>query len=301
MLSSNKKKFVFVCQIIFVCALFLTAQAVFAQQPFGNPASAHDGGPIKAGGTITTASSTEAGGSIPTATSTTSGGEVTSGGTTQSGGSVESGGATPSGGTVPSGGATPSGGSIGSGGSTRSGGSIQSGGNVSSGGSLTGTCAQYAIKTVWVPGPNQSVNNPDWRPATTTDYTKCLVWVGRPAVGGVEAGGNIPVVADGRDISISRSFTGGTPKDLKGFITLFIDLIKIIIPIIGALALWIFFWGLAKFIKNSGSEKAIEEGKDLMIWGIIALFVMVSVYGLVNLLYASLFGGGSISLPGLPT
>lgn len=57
-------------------------------------------------------------------------------------------------------------------------------------------------------------------------------------------------------------------------------LIGIALPIVVALALLAFFWGLVKFIFGSAEGKT--EGKTLMIWGVVALFVMVSVWGLVR-------------------
>ena len=77
------------------------------------------------------------------------------------------------------------------------------------------------------------------------------------------------------------------------------DLIGTATPIIVALALIFFFYGLAKYILNSGDEEKRTEGKGIMIWGIIALFVMVSVWGLVNLL-ANTFevnDGSTINIP----
>jgi hypothetical protein len=41
---------------------------------------------------------------------------------------------------------------------------------------------------------------------------------------------------------------------------------------------------MATFIYASGNEDAIEGGKRKMIWGILALFTIVSVWGLVALL-----------------
>jgi uncharacterized membrane protein YidH (DUF202 family) len=55
-----------------------------------------------------------------------------------------------------------------------------------------------------------------------------------------------------------------------------------ILPVLLALAIIYFFWGLVKFIKSAGDAKARDEGKGVMIWGIIAIFVMVSVFGIVN-------------------
>ena len=55
-----------------------------------------------------------------------------------------------------------------------------------------------------------------------------------------------------------------------------------IIPILFAVALLGFFYGLVKFI--FGGEGSAEEAKKIMLWGIVALFVMASVWGLVNFL-----------------
>ncbi len=57
-------------------------------------------------------------------------------------------------------------------------------------------------------------------------------------------------------------------------------LISIALPIVVALALLAFFWGLVKFLFGGAEKK--DEAKTLMIWGIVALFVMVSVWGLVR-------------------
>jgi hypothetical protein len=46
-----------------------------------------------------------------------------------------------------------------------------------------------------------------------------------------------------------------------------------------------FVWGVVKFfIINSDEEAKREQGKQYMIWGIIALAVMLSVWGLVGIL-----------------
>lgn len=77
-------------------------------------------------------------------------------------------------------------------------------------------------------------------------------------------------------------------------------LVDIALPIVVALALLAFFYGLAKAI--FGGAEGVKEGKDLMIWGIVALFVMVSVWGLVRFV-GNAFGveqGGSVDVPQVP-
>lgn len=67
-------------------------------------------------------------------------------------------------------------------------------------------------------------------------------------------------------------------------------LINTAIGVVVALALLAFFWGLAKFIfKVGGDEKAEDEGKRIMKWGLVALFVMVSVWGIVRFLEEAIF------------
>ncbi len=60
------------------------------------------------------------------------------------------------------------------------------------------------------------------------------------------------------------------------------DIIEILIPIVFALALLFFFWGLAKYLLGGAEDK--DQAKNLMIWGIVALFVMAAVWGLVRFL-----------------
>lgn len=78
------------------------------------------------------------------------------------------------------------------------------------------------------------------------------------------------------------------------------NLIAQITPIIVGLALLYFFWGLAKYVLSAGDEEKKTEGRNIMIWGIIALFVMVSVWGLVQVVASTLnvdTGGGSGTIP----
>lgn len=78
--------------------------------------------------------------------------------------------------------------------------------------------------------------------------------------------------------AISFAALGG----LKSLLLEFGGLISLSVKIIFALALAFFFWGMAQFILNdAGNDKTREDGKKKMIWGIIALFVMFSIYGIL--------------------
>ncbi len=69
------------------------------------------------------------------------------------------------------------------------------------------------------------------------------------------------------------------PQDLL----IFIDRVNtyIINPIIlflMALALLLFVWGGARFLLNADNPQERERGKKHLLWGIVGLFVMLSVY-----------------------
>jgi len=60
---------------------------------------------------------------------------------------------------------------------------------------------------------------------------------------------------------------------------------NILVPVLFAIAFIVFIWGAFKtFIVGANEEGVKEEGKNLMLWGLIGFFVMVSVWGLVNIL-----------------
>jgi len=78
------------------------------------------------------------------------------------------------------------------------------------------------------------------------------------------------------------------------------NFLGLLTPIIFALAIIYFFWGLAKFILAAGDEEARAQGKSIMIWGVVAIFVMISVYGLVTLL-GSIVGVSNVTTVTLPS
>jgi len=63
------------------------------------------------------------------------------------------------------------------------------------------------------------------------------------------------------------------------------------------LAFLFFLWGMAIFILNAGSEEKRTDGKQKMIWGIIALAVMIGVWGIIKIIQFAFFGDTSLNLP----
>lgn len=92
-------------------------------------------------------------------------------------------------------------------------------------------------------------------------------------------------------------------RDITGVGNFIISTINdVLVPVLFAVAFIVFVWGaFSTFILGANSEETKEKGKNLMLYGLIGFFVMVSVWGLVGILTGSVnFGGntgGPTSLP----
>ena len=99
-----------------------------------------------------------------------------------------------------------------------------------------------------------------------------------------------PVAGTSSTCTMGTNFQG-----VLGYVTCIIN--NSVIPLIFALATVMFIWGAVNFfIINADEEAKRAQGKQFMIWGIIALAVMLSVWGLVGIL-SSTFGVNSSILP----
>jgi hypothetical protein len=91
-------------------------------------------------------------------------------------------------------------------------------------------------------------------------------------------------------LAFPTSLFAAAPSDLKGLIEIFTKgLLNPIVGLLTGLAVVFFIWGIVKYIANSGDEKAAQEGKNVMIYGVLALFILFSFWGIVQLLYNSVF------------
>ena len=71
---------------------------------------------------------------------------------------------------------------------------------------------------------------------------------------------------------------------------------KTVVPLLITIALVMFFVGVIRFIANAGDAQKRQEGRDAMLWGIIALFVMLSIFGILAML-TNTFGFSTFAIP----
>ncbi|OHA26854.1 MAG: hypothetical protein A3C06_02315 [Candidatus Taylorbacteria bacterium RIFCSPHIGHO2_02_FULL_46_13] len=73
--------------------------------------------------------------------------------------------------------------------------------------------------------------------------------------------------------------------DLTSFQTTLQSILAIVFPILLTIAVFVIVWGIFKFILNAGDEEARKTGRSFILWGVVGIFLMLSVWGLVNILY----------------
>ncbi|PIR70563.1 MAG: hypothetical protein COU46_00920 [Candidatus Niyogibacteria bacterium CG10_big_fil_rev_8_21_14_0_10_42_19] len=74
-------------------------------------------------------------------------------------------------------------------------------------------------------------------------------------------------------MSIREIFSNIGLLILKPFITLLV-----------VIATVLFLWGVIQLLSNQDNEEARSKGKQHIAWGIVGLFVIITVWGLVKVL-----------------
>lgn len=104
--------------------------------------------------------------------------------------------------------------------------------------------------------------------------------------------------------------TGGTPttctsygqvNTIQGLLCKFAEILNAIIPVLVALGVVYFVWGVVQFVISS-DEEAKTAGRNRIVFGVIGLAVIIGVWGLVNIL-RNTFGLNNtqnITLPTVP-
>jgi len=102
---------------------------------------------------------------------------------------------------------------------------------------------------------------------------------------------NVIVLAVASAIVVPSITSAANVENLGGLIRLLASFINPIAAIITGLAFIFFLWGIAKYIFSAGDENKKQEGKSIMLWGIIGLFVMFSIWGILTILFNTFFEG----------
>ncbi len=81
-------------------------------------------------------------------------------------------------------------------------------------------------------------------------------------------------------------FAQGELTNVEGFLGNIVEFMNgTLVPLVFAVAFLVFIWGMFKtFILGGSDPGKQEEGKQLMLYAIVGFVIMVSLWGIVNLL-----------------
>ena len=77
------------------------------------------------------------------------------------------------------------------------------------------------------------------------------------------------------------------PSVLMSFsdvVNILIGGINNIVTVLIVFALLIFMWGIIRFIYNVNDSREREQGKQFILWGLVALFVLASLWGIMGIM-----------------
>ena len=61
-----------------------------------------------------------------------------------------------------------------------------------------------------------------------------------------------------------------------------------ILPVILTLVALAFIWGAARYLILEGSDESRTKGRQLMLWGLFGIVVLVALWGIVNVALSTL-------------
>ena len=79
---------------------------------------------------------------------------------------------------------------------------------------------------------------------------------------------------------------------IRTIVTSIEGIVNALLPVIFALAILAFFWGIFLYVFSTGEEKKVE-GKHIMLWAVIAIAIMASLFGIIQVLQVTFLGNTS--------
>jgi len=75
------------------------------------------------------------------------------------------------------------------------------------------------------------------------------------------------------------------------------NVLEPLLALLFGLAFIVFLWGIVEFIRDSHSDEGRSKGKQHVMWGVIGMFIMASVFGITSLIIESLGVDAPIAQP----
>lgn len=80
---------------------------------------------------------------------------------------------------------------------------------------------------------------------------------------------------------------GGSITSFGGLLNRVNLVLNTIVPFLVGIAVFIVIWGVFKYIASAAEEEKRTEARAFIVWGVVGIFAMVSVWGFVNIMVNS--------------
>ena len=131
-------------------------------------------------------------------------------------------------------------------------------------------------------------------------FTPVLALAATTIVGGTSGSGSFFGISFGSGGG-PGGIVGGCSSTICGIANTVLYIINaVLVPVLFAVAFIFFLYGIAKaYIFSKGDPEEVSQGHRLVLWGIIAFAIMISIWGLVNIV-ANTFGLSGSYAPAFP-
>jgi hypothetical protein len=82
--------------------------------------------------------------------------------------------------------------------------------------------------------------------------------------------------------------TAASPAGVTSVPALIANIIKTILGVVGAVALFMFVWGGFGWLTSGGNPDKVKQGRDTLVWATIGLLVIFASYTLVDVVFRAL-------------
>lgn len=108
----------------------------------------------------------------------------------------------------------------------------------------------------------------------------------------------VPAFAETADNIVLLGSNKTPPSDFAHMACIVVKLALDFIPFLVVIAVGDFIMGLIKYVSHGDNEEKRTEGTKMMVYGIVGFFIMVSVWGILDL-FTNGFGLGKAVIPQL--
>lgn len=98
---------------------------------------------------------------------------------------------------------------------------------------------------------------------------------------------------------ISTAVAAGTPlaafaqdtTAIENYIDVFLGFLDTLPPLFLTVAVVFTLWGIVRFVAAGDNDEMRAKGKKTMLWGVVGIVLMVSLWGIINIVNDTLFDG----------